>query len=50
VIVFGLYTNNEYPWEMHQQALNERDAGKILLNAWPTLTYHEKNKILYHQP
>lgn len=50
VIVFGLYTNNEYPWEMHQQAINERDAGKILLNAWPTLTYHEKHKILHHEP
>ena len=46
VLVFGLYTNDEYPWEMHQQATSERGAGKVLINAWPSLTHHEKNKIL----
>ena len=46
-LVFGLYTNAEYPWEMHQHANNERGAGKVLLEAWPTLTHHEKNKILH---
>lgn len=45
-LIFGLYTNGEYPWEMHQHANNERGAGKVLLEAWPTLTHHEKNKIL----
>ncbi len=46
-LIFGLYVSGEYPWEMHQQATSERGAGKALLNAWPTLTHHEKNKILY---
>lgn len=42
----GLYLNNEYPWEIHQHVINERDAGKMLMNAWPKLTDQEKVKIL----
>jgi hypothetical protein len=49
-LIFGLYTTDEYPWEMHQQAHNERGAGKMLLSAWPTLTHQEKRKILYRVP
>ena len=48
--IFGLYTTDEYPWEMHQRATNERSAGKILLAAWPLLTQQEKSKILYRVP
>lgn len=47
VFIFSIYANGEYPWEMRQQAMNERDAGRVLLNAWPSLTLEEKNKILY---
>jgi hypothetical protein len=42
----GLYLSSEYPWEVHQHVMNERDAGKILINAWPILTQEEKTKIL----
>lgn len=49
-IIFGMYANNEYPWEMHQQATSERNAGRILLHAWPSLTHEEKSKILYKTP
>ncbi len=49
-IIFGMYTSDEYPWEMHQQATSERGAGKVLLNAWPSLTQDEKTKILYRAP
>ena len=28
--------------------MNEREAGKVLLRAWPGLTQQEKNKILNH--
>ena len=42
----GLYVNNEMPWEIHQHVVNEREAGKVLLRAWPGLTPQEKNKIL----
>jgi len=45
----SFYVSDEYPWEMHQQATNERGAGKILLNAWPELSQSEKNKILNHR-
>ena len=49
-LIFGMYTSGEYPWEMHQQASSERGAGKVLLNAWPSLTQDEKMKILYRAP
>ncbi|MDX1836332.1 hypothetical protein DIZ81_02125 [Legionella taurinensis] len=42
----GLYVNNEMPWEMHQQARNEREAGKLLMRAWPMLSQQEKDNIV----
>lgn len=42
----GLYMNNEFPWEIHQHVMNEREAGKVLIKAWPALTQEEKDKIL----
>lgn len=42
----GLYMSDEYPWEVHQRALNERGAGIVLINAWPKLSQQEKTKIL----
>ncbi|KTD66288.1 hypothetical protein [Legionella spiritensis] len=45
----GLYVSNEMPWEIHQHAMSEREAGKILMKAWPGLTQQEKDKILNHQ-
>lgn len=42
----GLYVSNEMPWEIHQQAMNEREAGKVLIKAWPSLSHQEKAKIL----
>lgn len=44
--VVGLYISDEAPWDMHHQALNERQAGKLLLQAWPKLTRHEQHKIV----
>ena len=41
-----LYLSDELPWEMHHQAVNERKAGKVLLDAWPKLSQEEKAKIL----
>lgn len=41
-----LYLNGELPWETHHLAQNERQAGKILLQAWPKLSQEEKTKIL----
>lgn len=45
----GLYLTDEYPWEVHQQAKNERSAGQILKEAWPKLTQLEKEKIAGNQ-
>jgi hypothetical protein len=44
--IIVLYLSDELPWEMHHQAMNERQAGKVLLQAWPNLTQEEKAKIL----
>ena len=45
----GLYLSNELPWEIHKQARNEREAGKVLMKAWPALSQEEKAKILNKQ-
>lgn len=42
----GLYVSNEMPWDIHQQAMNEREAGRLLIKAWPILSHQEKTKIL----
>jgi hypothetical protein len=42
----GLYVSDEWPWEMHQQAMNEREAGKMLMHAWPKLSQNDRNKII----
>ncbi|HAZ7572792.1 hypothetical protein OQJ02_14810 [Legionella sp. PATHC032] len=44
--VIVIYLNDEMPWEMHHQAMSERQAGKVLLQAWPKLSQKEKAKIL----
>lgn len=44
--IIALYLSGEFPWEMHDHAVNERYAGKMLLQAWPKLSQEEKNKIL----
>lgn len=47
-ISIGLYVNDELPWEVHKQAALQRSAGEALINAWPTLSYAEKQRILQH--
>lgn len=44
-----LYVTDEAPWETHQHARNEREAGRLLLNAWPDLSQQEKSKILHQR-
>ncbi|HAU1152070.1 TPA: hypothetical protein JBI12_08985 [Legionella pneumophila] len=44
--VIVIYLNDEMPWEMHHKAMSERQAGKVLLQAWPKLSQKEKAKIL----
>jgi len=42
----GLYANNEWPWEMHQHAKTEREAGRTLIKIWPMMSQQDKNKFL----
>ena len=44
--IVSLYLNGELPWEMHHKAVSERQAGKVLLDAWPSLSKEIKAKIL----
>jgi len=44
--ILGLYLNGEWPWEIHQQVLKERSAGRALLTAWPKLTPSEQQAII----
>lgn len=44
--IVALYLNGELPWEMHHKAISERQAGKVLLDAWPSLSKEIKAKIL----
>lgn len=45
--VLGLYLNGEWPWEIHQQVIKERNAGRALLTAWPKLTPAEQQAIIH---
>lgn len=47
--IIVLYLSDEFPWEIHRQAKNERQAGKVLLQAWPNLTQVEKERILSYE-
>jgi len=44
-ILMGLFVNDEWPWETHQRVVTERDAGRMLLNAWPRLSKIEQSDI-----
>ncbi len=48
-LTIGMYVSDEWPWEIHQHAMNEREAGKVLIKAWPSLTHKEKERILTHE-
>ncbi len=45
-LILGLYLNGEWPWELHQQVVKERTAGRALLTAWPKLTSAEQQAII----
>lgn len=46
VLIIGLYLNDEWPWEIHQQVVKERNAGQTLLSAWPLLTPDQQQAII----
>lgn len=46
IFLTGLYINDEWPWESHQQVAKEREAGKTLLAAWSYLSPQEQQDII----
>jgi polyhydroxyalkanoate synthesis regulator phasin len=42
----GLYLNGEWPWDIHARVIKERNAGQMLLAAWPKLTPSEQQDII----
>lgn len=46
IFLTGLYVNDEWPWEIHQQAAKERSAGRTLLAAWSSLTPGQQQEII----
>ncbi len=44
--ILGLYLNGEWPWEIHQKVMKERNAGRTLLRAWPKLTPAQQQDIM----
>jgi hypothetical protein len=49
-ISFGLFVQDELPWESHKQVALERNAGQTLMNAWPKLSEATKQEILQREP
>lgn len=47
-LTLGLYLNDELPWEMHEKVAMQRNAGQALMNAWPSLTQAERQRIMDH--
>lgn len=44
----GLFLNDETPWEAHNKAVVQRNAGQALINAWPSLSPKEQQRIMEH--
>ena len=41
----GYYVSGQWPWEAHETILAERNAGQVLMHAWPSLTQNERHRI-----
>lgn len=48
-MVFGLYTKDEWPWEMHKEAEQQRNLGMATLKAWSQLSRTDQERILNTQ-
>lgn len=44
--IVNLYIDDAWPWQAHQQFLNQREAGKILLDSWQQLSTNDKELIV----
>lgn len=48
-MVFGLYTKDEWPWEMHKEAEQQRNLGLATIKAWSQLSKSDQERILNSQ-
>ncbi len=48
-VIFGLYVNAEWPWEMHGDVINQRQMGHAAMKAWPQLHEEDKKIIAQYQ-
>ncbi len=46
-MVSGLYMNDEWPWESHQQVMQQRQLAKAVEAAWPHLSVLDQQEILH---
>lgn len=44
-LVTGMFLNDETPIESHKKAMAERQAGRVLMAAWPNLNDSERERI-----
>jgi len=47
-LTISLYLTDEMPWEKHRQVAVQRQYGEALINAWPTLSEEERQRIISH--
>lgn len=45
-IFTGLYIDDEWPWEAHKDAVNQRLAGKAVIHAWAQLNQTDQRRIM----
>lgn len=44
--IVSLYIDNKSPWLAHEQVLQQREAGKVLLASWQHLSQNDQNIII----
>lgn len=49
-MITGLYLNDEWPWETHEQVVQQRNLAQALVTAWPQLTAADQQEILHSEP
>ena len=45
-MMMGLYLNDEWPWEYHNDVVQERQIANAVLQAWPNLSKRDRQLIL----
>jgi len=46
--IVDLYIDNAWPWQVHQQIIKQREAGKVLLHSWTALSHNDQETIIQY--